>query len=187
MDLSVVIFYLLLTLLGTAVLSFPYWLLFRLHKWLVAKGYPKVGILLSVAFTTWLFYSLYTGIYPTDSFYLSEFKKVTGTEAPASAVIVRGEASYPDFHGDYCSATLVTLSERDFQELLFQMKANYQLEATGTGPMGGSRELEHVLGNRRKEKLLHSFRRTVFIKSDQYWEIGFFTDRKTVVIQLCNT
>jgi hypothetical protein len=69
-----------------ALIALPIFGLFHLYKWAAKKGYWKTGLAVVVAIVGYAAYSMYTGIYPTDDFYLSEFELVTLREAPKSAI-----------------------------------------------------------------------------------------------------
>jgi hypothetical protein len=68
-----------------------------------------------------LLYQIFTAVYPPDSFYKGEFESVTGLPFPASGSFLFKDASYPDIHGDYCSAALIKVSEQDYAELRSKM------------------------------------------------------------------
>ena len=87
-DIGGLIFLIIAGLIGLTLLAIPYVGLYFLHRWLTEKGYRNVGLTLVIAFTVYLGYSAYTAIYPTDSFYLSEFKEVTLRDAPKSAAVI---------------------------------------------------------------------------------------------------
>jgi glucan phosphoethanolaminetransferase (alkaline phosphatase superfamily) len=92
-------------LITVLILGIPIWLILAvlyvfirlLHNWLTKKGYRLASITLILAFTILLAYSVYTPVYPSDGFYLSEFKDITLREAPKSAEVIRKDASYPFF------------------------------------------------------------------------------------------
>jgi hypothetical protein len=158
-----------------------------LYKWFKSKGYPRAGIVLLAGMALYSVYCLYRGVYPEEEFYLEEFERITYQSPPTSAKIIRKEASYPDFHGDYCSAALITLSHADFDKLLFNLTADYRMRSTGSGRMGGSKELETVLGSRKEEAVIKHFVRDLPAKAGQHLQIGFFSDYRTIAIGICKT
>ncbi|RYY37724.1 MAG: hypothetical protein EOP46_01690 [Sphingobacteriaceae bacterium] len=93
-------------------LSALVYLIFIIFRWIYRKGYKKVAVIIPSVVVVYLTYSIYTAIYPDDSFYHEEFKTVTLREIPQSAEIIKKDASYPDQHGEYCSVALIKLSKK---------------------------------------------------------------------------
>lgn len=118
-------------------------------------AYRPIVPLVIIAF---LGYETYTAIYPTDNFYFAEFKSVTLMNIPKSAKIIKKDASYPDFHGDYCSASLIKLSQQEYTDLLDQISKNKQLKKE---KMRGSEELDKVMGDLTLKELTSSYRRII--------------------------
>ena len=184
-DIGALIFLVIAGLIGLTILAIPYVLLFLLHKWLTKKGYRIVGLTLIIAFSFYLVYYTYTAIYPTDSFYLSEFKEVTLREAPKSATIINKDASYPDFHGDYCSASLMTVSNDDYLSLLNELTNDKRIKKNKPGEIIGSSELDKVMGSFKTDQIIYSFTRSIAGQEDHYLFIGFLDDKKTIVVSVC--
>jgi len=170
-----------------AIISIPTVVAFFIFRWLRKKRIKYVGIILLIIAPSWTIYEVYTAIYPRDSFYYSEFKEVTLRDIPKSAVIIRKDASYPDFHGDYCSASLITLSTNDYNSLLNDLTNDKQITLNKAGEICGSEELDKVMGNYKKEQIINSFTRTISGEEDHYLYIGFLDDKKTIVISVCVT
>ncbi|MBE7177323.1 MAG: hypothetical protein INR69_13010 [Mucilaginibacter polytrichastri] len=187
MDIEVLIFLIIVGVIGLILLAIPYVGLYFMYKWLTKKGYKKVGLSLIIAFTVYSGYSTYTAIYPTDSFYFSEFKKVTLREAPKSATVINKQASYPDFHGDYCSASLITMSNNDYSTLLKELNNDKRITKNKSGEITGSSELYKVMGDLKTKQIIHSFKRSVAGHEDHYLYIGFLVDKRTIVLSVCVT
>ena len=186
-DIGGLIFLIIAGLIGLTLLAIPYVGLYFLHRWLTEKGYRNVGLTLVIAFTVYLGYSAYTAIYPTDSFYLSELKEVTLRDAPKSAAVINKDASYPDFHGDYCSASLITISNDDYSLLLSELTNDKRITKNKPGEIIGSSELDNVMGNLKTEQIIYSFTRSIAGQEDHYLFIGFLDDKKTIVVSVCVT
>ncbi len=90
-----------------------------LCRWLWRKGKYGKGIVCTLL--VGVIYSIYTAIYPTESFYREEFVRIAGIPLPDSATFLHKEASYPDFHGDYSSCALVKLPPNEFNRLMAQL------------------------------------------------------------------
>ena len=186
-DIGGLIFLIIAGVIGLTLLAIPCAGLYFLHKWLTKKGYRKVGLTLIFAFTVYLGYSTYTAIYPTDSFYFSEFKEVTLREAPKSATVINKDASYPDFHGDYCSASLITVSNDDYSSLLNELTNDKRITKNKPEEIIGSSELDKVMGSFKTEQIIYSFTRSIAGQEDHYLYIGFLDDKKTIVVSVCVT
>lgn len=186
-DIGALIFLLIAGVIGLTILAIPYVLLYFIYKWLTKKGFRVVGLTLIVAFTIYLGYSAYTAVYPTDSFYFSEFKEVTLREAPKSATVKSKDASYPDFHGDYCSASLITVSNDDYSSLFNELTNDKRMTKNKPEEIIGSSELYKVMGNFKTEQIIYSFTRSIAGQEDHYLFIGFLDDKKTIVVSVCVT
>ncbi|HET7833492.1 MAG TPA: hypothetical protein VFK88_11070 [Gallionella sp.] len=131
-----------------------------------------------------LTYSTYTAIYPNDGFFLSEFKEVTLREPPKSSNVVAKSASYPDFHGDYCSYSRIELSPSDYSTLLAEIATDSRLEKGD--PMGNSEE-QNALRSMPVLQYKKSFTRTEPGKDDHYLGIKFMSTGKHVEVSICVT
>ena len=169
------------------IIALPTVIAFLINRWLTKKGIKYVGLFLLVIAPIWTAYEVYTAIYPTDSFYLSEFKEVTLREAPKSAIVKNKEASYPDFHGDYCSASLITISKDDYSSLLNELTNDKRITKNKPGEIIGSNELDKVMGSFKTEQIIYSFTRNIAGQEDHYLYIGFLDDKQTIVISVCVT
>jgi hypothetical protein len=86
------------------VITFSYWLWRKGH----IGRFAVIGLLAYISISTYL------AFYPSDSFYKSEFERVTDIKFPSSGVFIEKQSSYPDIHGDYSSCALFTVSPEDF-------------------------------------------------------------------------
>ena len=165
-----------------AIVSLPTVLAYLVNRWLTKKGVKYIGIVLLIIAPVWTAYEAYTAVYPTDNFYFSEFKKVTLQEIPKSAKILNKYASYPDFHGDYCSVSLMTVTTDDYLALLNELTNDKRIIKNEQGEIIGSSELYRVMGNLKADQIIHSFTRNIAGQKDRYLYIGFFNDKKTIIV-----
>jgi hypothetical protein len=168
-----------------SLIALPTVIAFLINRWLTKKGIKYVGLFLLIIAPLWTAYEVYTAIYPLDNFYLSEFKEVTLREAPKSAIIKNKDASYPDFHGDYCSASLITVSKDDYSSLLNELINDKRITKNNPGEIIGSNELDKVMGNFKTEQIIYSFTRSIAGQEDHYLYIGFLDDKQTIVVSVC--
>lgn len=173
------------TVLTLAIVSFPTVIAFFLNRWLKRKGIKYIGIILLVIAPLWTIYEIYTAIYPTDSYYLDEFKKVTLREAPKTAEVIKKTASYPDFHGDYCSASLIKLSRQDYKNLLYELFGDKRL--IWNGELITSSEFDEAMGNLKTEQIRYNFTRQIPGEEDHYLYIGFLDDEETIIVYISVT
>jgi hypothetical protein len=87
-------------------------------------GEVGVGLLLLFLFNSFISWCAYTAIYPPDSFYEDEFLGVSGLTFPPSGDVVFADATYPDLHGDYCSACLIDVDSTDYSLLQEKCKTD---------------------------------------------------------------
>ena len=170
-----------------AIISLPTVFAYFVNRWLRKRGVKYIGIILLIVAPVWTVYEVYTAIYPTDNFYFSEFKYVTLRKIPKSATIINKDASYPDFHGDYCSASLISLSSEDYRSLLNDLTNDNRISKIEPNKIGGSAELYKVMGNLKTEQIVHSFTRKIVGEEDRHLFIGFLADKKTIVVSVCVT
>lgn len=181
------LFLALIVIFIAAIIATPTVIAFFLNRWLKKKGIRYVGLILIIIAPIWTIYEVYTAIYPTDSFYLSEFKEVTLRDAPKSAIVRNKDASYPDLHGDYCSASLISISDDDYSYLLHELTNDKRITKNQSGEIIGSDEFYKVLANFKKEQISYSFTRTIAGEEDHYLYIGFLDDKKTIIVSICIT
>ncbi|MCK5741201.1 MAG: hypothetical protein KAH48_03210 [Chlorobi bacterium] len=121
-------------LIGLVVLFLTLWfstptiLAYLLYRWLKKKGYKKVGVMIVSVVTVFMVYFVYTGFYPTDSFYEGEFEYYTELEYPESGYILVKEATYPDLHGDYSSNAIFRVDSSDLNNILTKIQSNDNFE-----------------------------------------------------------
>lgn len=119
----------------------------------------------------------YTGIFPDESFYEDEFKEVTFRDLPKSGEFVTKSASYPDFHGEYCSQSKIRLSKQDYSKLLWELHKDKRLtKAT---------ERMQIYDGTNTGKITYQFTRPVDDNNSKYLYIGFDNDSQTIYIDVC--
>jgi len=101
-----------------AFFSAPTILAYFIYRYLKSKGWKIIGVVVFILILTYNIYYVYTAFYPEDRFYKGEFKRITGFELSDNAKVIKADASYPDFHGDYCSNALIQLSSEEYKEIL---------------------------------------------------------------------
>jgi len=165
------------------ILCIPTLIIYFLYKWLAKKGYRWIGLLIIAISISTLAYGMYTAVYPTDSFYFEDFKKVTSLDIPKSAVIVNKTASYPDFHGDYISCSIMKLSKGDYQSLLNTLSKDKTI--LKNPEISGSDQLDEIIKTRNISDIKKSFSREIPDK-DYFTYIGFFKDNESILVYFVN-
>jgi hypothetical protein len=113
------------------LLIFSALLVIAFSYWLWRKG--RIGRFAVIGLLAYIFISTYLAFYPSDSFYKSEFERVTDIKFPSSGVFIEKRSSYPDIHGDYSSCALFTVSPEDFEYIKSKIVATFEAE-TGSEP-----------------------------------------------------
>jgi hypothetical protein len=166
------------------IIAIPIAILVAFYRWMIKLQLKKVGIAIVALVCAFFICNIYIAIYPNDDFYFDEFKSVTLNEIPASAEIINKSATYPDFHGDYCSIALIKLSKEDFKSVLNKIQNNHKLQPS---KMMWSPEFEHVINYEEVSSISKGFVRQINGEEDEYRYIGFLKDGKTVVVTVCIT
>ncbi|WP_129876723.1 hypothetical protein [Mucilaginibacter terrigena] len=166
------------------ILSVPVLVGYFFYKWIKTKKCKwLVWFILLTTILIFLSYEIYTAIYPTDSFYFDEFKKVTSLDIPKSAEVIDKTVSYPDFHGDYTSCSIIKLSKADYTMLLDTLDHNKSM--LKNPEIVGSKELGEVMIARKASDIKRSFSRDIPDKDyDTY--IGFFKDGEHILVYFVN-
>jgi len=175
-------FFLFAGVLALIMVSLPTVIAYLIYRWFSKKKkYLKIiGISLLIVAPIWTIYEIIIALYPSDSFYFEEFKDVTLREIPSSAKILKKTASYPDFHGEYASVSLIKLSPKEYKALLMAM--NNDKRIIKNGELIVSSEFDEVMGNLETDSIIHSFTRKIPNEEDHYLYIGFLNDNTTVVV-----
>lgn len=134
---------------------------------------------------TFLIWTVYTAIYPTDDFYLQEFEEVTLREPPSSAKVLAKSASYPAPNGDYCSFARIEVSREDFASLMMELEADSRL-SRNPGP-GSNDQKAKALSSSEPITSLASFVRTDPEHPDHHLSIDLLSSRQHVEVAICYT
>jgi hypothetical protein len=174
----------------TGIIGFVvYWLSMLLQRYLFKKGYIKVEIkqtlkliiiILTICIST---YFTYDAFYPSNAFYLNEYRKITLREAPRTANILRKSSSYPDMHGDYGACALIRLSKQDYEILYKEIQDDKNMKP---GEIIGSEEFSDVMKGININEIKAGYIRPIG-KEDHYLYIGFLKDNQTILIHFQST
>ena len=187
---ELIIFFVILIIVGL-VGGLIYLLYLPIKTRLIKKGklteYRSRQINCAYIFVLVLFstYQTFDAFFPSKSFYEEEFKTVTLREIPKSAEFREKTASYPDFHGDYCSSSQINLSKPDYEKLLTELTLDKRFIKNGQAI--GSAEFDKTLGDKSEKKIVCNFIRPIEGQEDHYLFIGFYDDNETVFINICVT
>jgi hypothetical protein len=86
-----------------------------LEVWLWRRG--PIGKLVCLVLFSVPMFEIYAAVYPLESFYKTEFSRVTGNDFPVSGRFKFKETSFPDIHGDHTSCAVIEVSEKDYEVL----------------------------------------------------------------------
>ena len=144
----------------------------------ISSGY-KILLLLIAVFQT------YKANYPSDSFYFDEFESVTLRKPPSSAEVIKKASTYPDFHGDYCSSSMIKISKEDYTRLYIELQSDKDL--VKNAELLSSGVLDKVLERNKREQIVAGFQRKISGKSGIHLYIGFLNDQQTIIVNKCSS
>lgn len=186
-----VLVFVMVTIVLALLAGFVYLLYIPFKRYLIKRGkltlmrsgqinfyYVMLVFLASIYLTIDAFY-------PGESFYEGEYKWVTMRDIPSSAEFVRKSASYPDFHGDYCSSSQIKLSTVHYKSLLEELKRDSAL--TSTNEMTYFVEFDYTIADKDKHRIKIGFERAIPGEDDHYLYIGFYDDDHTIFVNVCVT
>ena len=127
-----------------------------------------------------LSFSIYKAFYPSEEFYIQEWKYSTDLPFPESGEIVWKDATYPDIHGDYSASAIVELSSQDFIKLRNSIKISKVLKPDSKS-IGYKGILEQFLTLDQRENL--NFKDFYFSTIKAYFKIGFDEENNTIIFQ----
>ncbi len=134
----------------------------------------KLLLVIPVAF---LGYSIYTAIYPLDSFYKQDFKEVTGVEFPDNGEIIFKTAGYPDQFGDYGSVSIVKVDRKFYEELPSQLEIK---GLTETSESHGSVEFDEAISKIKNKKIEKEF--SFEQDGGVYYYVAFLSDKESTIV-----
>lgn len=163
------------------IMTMPIWLGYIIYKIVKNRIFKFIVAFIFGIVACWNIYAIYIEFYPTNDFYLEEFKKATLIEAPTSAKVLNKATSYPDFHGDYCSASEIVLAEKDYQKLYEKLNANKKFIKNGTH--FSSNEFDRIIEGKNGLIVASFFREAP--NQNQVASIVFLKEKKTIVTNFC--
>ncbi|MEW5787423.1 MAG: hypothetical protein AB1899_06175 [Pseudomonadota bacterium] len=66
--------------------------------------------------TVFIAYQAYMAVHPNNSFYLAEYQTALDRPPPTEIQVLFADASHPDFHGDYCSFSMIGIEHKIIQK-----------------------------------------------------------------------
>jgi hypothetical protein len=144
------------------------------------KVFKKIGFALFVLTLLLLGYYIYSAFYPNDSFYERDFEKNTAMAFPATAVIVKKDATYPDIHGTYTSKAIVRLSPQDFQAVYQKLQVDpvFRDDTSSYHFLGETIEFFE-----RENITIDKIKNIRIGVREAQLKVGFVSDGKTIVFE----
>lgn len=128
-------------------------------------------------------YHAYRAVYPADAFYFAEFETVVSRKPPTEARIIAKDATYPDFHGDYCSFSRIEISRQSFRQLLEELNTDRRMTPSGTNHIS---EGGFLSMNLPPIRVMKSFVRNDS-KLDHHYSIALLENESEIEVQVCVT
>ena len=173
------IFYVILAIIGITFLFFIAKLLVRIIIFLMrltpilngkSIAYERAATsILCIIFVALIGNEAYTAFYPGSDFYVAELEDVISRKWSGEAKVVAGSATYPDFHGDYCSFSRIAIGNQSYQRLLENLMKDRRFAAGSYGEISTGQLTASNLSPRR---VINSYYR-IDIRSDRHQEISF--------------
>jgi hypothetical protein len=164
-------FLLFLALLLVAVIAF----VVLITRWLWKKGF--YGRLLFALITLGFSWLVYDAIHPSESFYVSELKRLVNVTVPPESKFLYKTVTYPDLHGDYSACFVISLSSKDMAAFEASL-VTYRLSETKTSgcyDMNKSYRYVNVMGTRYNLTKKAT-------REDAEITIDFVSDQRVVII-----
>lgn len=173
------IFFLFYFAIAVAITG-PFVFFFAFYKWWQRRSRRAIVFLILAGLLLPYSYLCYDAFYPSDGFYKEEYVKFTKLPFPATGVIIRKSASYPDQHGDYASCAQIEVSPTEYDGLLkhFANAPSYAYDST---TFIGGEEFYWVTNDIGENEYLRRFAIGDAI-TGAYFFIGFLNDRKTIIM-----
>lgn len=163
------------------ILLIPILLILIAWKLLKAKKKSlRYFSLIPISIFLYLAVSVYFAIYPKDEFYKREWTRNTKMELPSSARVIQKNASYPDFHGDYCAVALIDLSPADFQNLKKEVMNSEKMRIDTTEYSIGR---SHSFRKAQPEISLDELDEVFDFEHKDRFKVGFFRDGRRIVFE----
>ena len=121
-------------------------------------------------------------VFPNDDFFLAEFEQAAARPAPPGAKVLARYASYPDFHGDYCSFSRMETDHSTYDRLLAELGADSRFTAGNGTSMSiddGEREVASL-------PIARTFNRND-VKPDHHYTIDFLGSGRHIETRVCVT
>ena len=151
-----------------------FFLLIRLYRWIRRTRFRKYAFVFPTIIVLFFCYEVYFAIWPKDSFYIEDFERLSHKSFPSSGVILYKDADYPDQHGKYSSAVLMSLSTEDYDKFWKEIVFDKTFAVC------------NIQYNLQAYKSAHFDEKYI---TKQYYKgpllISFFEDHKTIFIQKC--
>jgi hypothetical protein len=125
-------------------------------------------------------YFIYSAFYPNEGFYVKEFENNTAMAFPASAVIIKKDATYPDIHGAYTSKAIVRLSPQDYQTVYQKLSADPVFSADTSAYHFLEETIDFF---EAKDIDLNKINTILIGVREAQFKVGFVNDGKTIIFE----
>jgi hypothetical protein len=182
---SILLAYIVSLVIAFAILIVPFSITIFINYTLLKKFYIKRNYFIQITFIFSILailvaaYQTYRAYFPADSFYWDEYFNITQMKKPISGKIIHKAADYPDMHGDYCSCAFIQLSEKDYSNLLDNIKKDSNMII---GKPEWSYEFKKVMKYLSAKEIRIGFIRPIKENEDISLYVGFFKDGNSIII-----
>lgn len=175
MDAFFLTFFALLIIL--LLIGMPALLSLLIYRYMKRKGYNAKYRAISIVPVLVLGYFIYGAVYPSEEFYRTDFKEVTGIELIENAEFDYKSASWPDHFGDYTSVSIIKVDTFFYE----QLKTNLLEQGFDkNNHRGGHREMTLAYKKLKDEKISQEFSKHLLSK---FYYVAFLSDQETILVQ----
>lgn len=171
------IFFLLLIVVLLLIIGMPILLSIWVFKIMKKRCIDPKWRVLAFIPVFLLLYFIYFAFFPSEEFYETDFKEVTGIELPESADFEFKTASYPDHFGDYTSVSIINIEAGFYQSL--ERKLIDQGFSRNKGKVHSS-ELENATSKLQGLKIEKEYSKE---NGGKNYYVAFLSDGETILVQ----
>jgi len=136
-----------------------------------------------IALISTAIWQIYFAVYPGDDFYLAEFEVATLRKPPIESKVLAKHATYPDFHGDYCSFSRIAVDTSTYQHLISELHKDKRFTHNISDFIHTSMPNGESLPPAR---VLERFTRND-VESDHHYSVTFLEPGAMIEVQICVT
>ena len=170
-------FWLLLILVPILIIGIPILLSIWIYRIMKRKGVDSKWRILAIIPVLIIGYFIYDAFYPSEEFYETDFKEVTGMDLPESADFEFKTAGYPDHFGDYTSVSIINVGTDFYKTMEKELQNNGLSE---NSKRIGCAEMDAAQAELNGLEIEREFSKE---DGDKFLYIAMLSDEETILVQ----